>query len=136
MIGIRCAEKTAIRYMRWVVKLRRCGKESRKNLDDGTSGGKDIGLKMAQAWRDRIVEEHAPMPLADFCDFLRSNNTSGIAGVYFLQNFVAELSDVPHFVKHAAKQMLHAAQQEKEKRGTDSTTRSKTIPANKIKTVT
>ena len=64
------------------VTLHRDGKIYQKDFLEKRCGGADIAFKLAQAWRDTIIIEHPAMSMAKFCSIVRSNNTSGVPGVY------------------------------------------------------
>jgi hypothetical protein len=66
----------------WRVSLRRRGKVYVKNFADRKCGGKQAALAQAKAHRDRLVEQHPPLSRQEFCSVLRSNNNTGITGVY------------------------------------------------------
>jgi hypothetical protein len=53
---------------------------------DTTHGGKATALHAAILWRDEITAQHQPMAKRDYCNLLRSNNTSGIVGVRIQRN--------------------------------------------------
>jgi len=67
----------------WRVKLVRRGVVYVKNFPDKRWGGKRKALVQAKAYRDALLSE-LPEPLTrrEFCTALRSNNRSGISGVY------------------------------------------------------
>lgn len=67
----------------WRVKLVRRGSVSVKNFPDKRWDGKQKALVQAKQYRDSLLE-NLPPPLSrrEFCDVLRSNNRSGITGVY------------------------------------------------------
>jgi AP2 domain len=68
------------------VMIRRNGKSYTKRFYESRCGGEKATLKMAQAWRDTIIATHPPMSMAQFCSIVRSNNSSGVAGVYLKRN--------------------------------------------------
>ena len=63
------------------VSINRNGKMFQKYFPEKRNGGEQNTMKLAQAWRDTIIAKHPPMSLMAFCSILRSNNTSGVAGV-------------------------------------------------------
>ncbi|MFB9240642.1 AP2 domain-containing protein [Massilia antarctica] len=63
------------------VTLHRNGEQFDKRFFEADCGGEQQALRVAQAWRDRIIEQHPPMTLAKFCTIVRKNNTSGVPGV-------------------------------------------------------
>ena len=64
------------------VTLRRNGRVYQKTFREKRCGGQDAALTLARAWRDAIIAKYPAMSLAQFCDIVRSNNTTGVAGVY------------------------------------------------------
>lgn len=63
------------------VSINRNGKLFQKYFPEKRCGGAQNTLQLAQAWRDTIIANHPPMSLMAFCSILRSNNTSGVAGI-------------------------------------------------------
>ena len=63
------------------VSINRNGKMFQKYFPEKRNGGEQNTMKLAQAWRDTIIAKHPPMSLMAFCSILRSNNTSGMAGI-------------------------------------------------------
>ena len=63
------------------VFVQRNGKVFMKEFFERRCGGEATTMQLAQAWRDRVIDEHPAMSLADFCSIVRSNNTSGVPGV-------------------------------------------------------
>lgn len=63
------------------VALRRNGELFDKRFFEDDCGGEAQALRLAQAWRDRIIATHPAMTLANFCTIVRKNNTSGVPGV-------------------------------------------------------
>ncbi|RKZ56883.1 MAG: hypothetical protein DRQ44_16335 [Gammaproteobacteria bacterium] len=66
----------------WRVSLRRIGKMYVKNFPDKKCGGKRKALQLARQFRDELLVKYPPMTRKYFCSILRSNNKSGISGVY------------------------------------------------------
>jgi len=66
----------------WRVSLRRQNVMYIKNFPDKTHRGKGRALVAAKAYRNEIVEKHPPTTRQEICNIKRSNNTSGIPGVY------------------------------------------------------
>jgi len=64
------------------VVIKRRGKAYQRRFYESRCGGELAALKMAQAWRDTIIAKHPAISTAQFCAIVRSNNTSGIPGVY------------------------------------------------------
>lgn len=72
----------------WRVKLTRRGIDHVKNFPDKRWGGKHKALVQAKVFRDELLEKHPPLSRLEFCSVLRSNNQSGISGVYrYAKNF-------------------------------------------------
>ena len=63
------------------VSIRRNGQMYQKYFPEKRYGGTIETMKLAQAWRDSIIVRYPPMSLPTFCAILRSNNTSGMAGI-------------------------------------------------------
>ena len=63
------------------VSINRNGKLFQKYFPEKRCGGEHNMMKLAQAWRHTIIAKHPPMSLTAFCSILRSNNTSGVAGI-------------------------------------------------------
>lgn len=63
------------------VSINRNGKMFQKYFPEKRCGGEQNTMKLAQAWRDTIIAKHPAMSLMAFCSILRSNNTSGVAGI-------------------------------------------------------
>ena len=63
------------------VSFNRNGKIFQRYFPQKRRGGDQTMMKLAQAWRDTIIARHRPMSLMAFCSILRSNNTSGLAGI-------------------------------------------------------
>jgi hypothetical protein len=66
----------------WRVSLTRRGKKEVRNFSDKKWAGKARALTAAKQHRDAYVKKHPPLSRKEFCSILRSNNTSGITGVY------------------------------------------------------
>ena len=82
LYGISRIDSDADRTHAWRVSLRRRGKVYVKNFADKKCGGKQEALVQAKAHRDRLVAQHPPLSRQEFCAVLRSNNKTGITGVY------------------------------------------------------
>ena len=63
------------------VFVQRNGKMFLKQFFEPRCGGQAKAMQLAQAWRDRVIDENPAMSLAAFCSIVRSNNTSGVPGV-------------------------------------------------------
>ena len=66
----------------WRVSLRRRGKMYVKNFPDKKYGGKRSALRLAKDYRDDILKKFPPLTRKEFSSILRSNNRSGVTGVY------------------------------------------------------
>jgi len=82
MYGISRIDSDHFRTHAWRVKLSRRGIDHVKNFPDKRWGGKHKALVQAKAFRDELLEKHPPLSRLEFCSILRSNNQSGITGVY------------------------------------------------------
>ena len=82
MYGISRIDDDVYRTHAWRVSLRRRGKCLVKNFADKKCGGKGRALKHAKQYRDALLLEYPPLSRQEFCSILRSNNKSGITGVY------------------------------------------------------
>lgn len=86
------ASSYAIRELRtaggarcWVVAFSRDSRLHEKRFYWRKLGGPQAAWAAAVAWRDAALAETRPLSLAAFCAKTRSNNASGVPGVYFLQ---------------------------------------------------
>ncbi len=82
MYGISRIDDDVYHTHAWRVSLRRRGKMHVKNFADKKCGGKRKALQLAKNCRDEIVDRYPPMTRKEFSSIIRSNNTSGITGVY------------------------------------------------------
>ncbi|MFT6287964.1 MAG: hypothetical protein ACJA09_002721 [Alcanivorax sp.] len=82
MYGISRIDTDRFRTHAWRVKLTRRGKNYVKNFPDKHWGGKLKALVQAKAFRDEFLEQHPPLSRVEYCSILRSNNQTGITGVY------------------------------------------------------
>jgi hypothetical protein len=82
LYGISRIDDDAYRTHAWRVSLCRRGTRHVKNFADKKCGGKGRALQQAKAYRDSLLLEHPPLSRREFCTILRSNNKSGITGVY------------------------------------------------------
>ena len=82
MYGISRIDDDLYRTHAWRVSLCRHGKRHVKNFADKKCGGKGRALKDARQYRDDLLIKYPPMSRKEFCTILRSNNRSGITGVY------------------------------------------------------
>lgn len=72
----------AHRTYAWRVSMCRRNRRYVRNFSDGKLGGKQAALKAAQAYRDQLLAQHAPITREEFSRAKRRNNKSGITGVY------------------------------------------------------
>jgi hypothetical protein len=82
MYGISRIDTERFRTHAWRVKLTRRGQTFVKNFPDKRSGGKGKALAQAKVFRDELLDKHPPLTRQEFCSILRSNNQTGITGVY------------------------------------------------------
>lgn len=82
MYGISRIDDDQHRSHAWRVKLLRRGQQLVKNFPDKQCGGKQKALVQAKKYRDELVKQYPPITRKEFCTVLRSNNKSGISGVY------------------------------------------------------
>jgi len=66
----------------WRVSLRRYGKMLVENFPDKKYGGRHKALKLARQYRDELLGKFPPISRREVCLIKRSNNKSGISGVY------------------------------------------------------
>lgn len=69
------------RPLGWEVRLLRGGQRHLKQFFFRAHGGREKALVHAQAWRDDLVRRYPPPARRERATRLRSNNTSGVAGV-------------------------------------------------------
>ena len=82
MYGISRIDDDIYHTHAWRVSLCRRGKRHVKNFADKKWGGKGRALEHAKQYRDALVHKYPPLSRKEFCSILRSNNKSGITGVY------------------------------------------------------
>jgi hypothetical protein len=80
--GISRIDNETYRTHAWRVSLCRRGKRYVKNFADKKCGGKVRALESAKQYRDFLLRKYPPLSRKEFCSALRSNNRSGITGVY------------------------------------------------------
>jgi hypothetical protein len=89
MYGISRIDTEQFRTHAWRVKLVRRGQVYIKNFPDKRFGGKQKALREAKAYRDELLVKHPPISRQEFCSIRRSNNRTGITGVYrYAKSFV------------------------------------------------
>lgn len=82
----------------WRVLLTRNRQKFRRDFFDARCDGEQEALRLALAWRDKIVAEHPAMPLDQYCAQIRANNTSGISGVSYAKGVVRDKNgNVAHY---------------------------------------
>lgn len=69
----------------WMVAFRRRGKHYYKSFYDVRRGGPEQSLAAAIAWRDAQLARVKALGKREFCQLLRTNNTSGVPGVIFIR---------------------------------------------------
>lgn len=69
----------------WAVAFRRRGKAYFKSFYDVRRGGPELSLAAAIAWRDEQLARLQALGKRDFCQLLRSTNSSGEPGVQFIR---------------------------------------------------
>lgn len=82
MYAISRIDDDVYRTHAWRVSLCRRGQRHVKNFADKKWGGKGKALAAAKQHRDELLQKHPPLSRTEFCAILRSNNKSGITGVY------------------------------------------------------
>ncbi len=82
MYGISRIDSETYHTHAWRVSLRRRGKMLVKNFPDKKHGSKTEALVFAKAHRDEMLAKYPPITRKEFSSALRSNNNTGITGVY------------------------------------------------------
>ncbi len=82
MYGISRIDDEAHRTHAWRVSLSRRGERFVKNFPDQKWGGKRKALAAAKDCRDQFIQGNPPLSRREFCSIIRSNNKTGITGVY------------------------------------------------------
>lgn len=65
----------------WRVTVQRRKVLFRHDFSNGIHGGRELALQAAQAYRDMLVQRHAPLSKPDYCAILKKNNRSGVSGL-------------------------------------------------------
>ena len=65
----------------WRVMIQRQSQLYRRNFSDGPHGGSEQALRAAQQYQDRVIADHPPLVMPDYCAILKKNNRSGISGL-------------------------------------------------------
>ena len=83
----------------WRVTFRRRGKPQYKSFYDLKLGGSAQALAAAKAWRDRQLARTSILTWREFHAQRRSNNTSGVSGVYFKKSGAGPLGAWQAYIK-------------------------------------
>lgn len=67
---------------KWIVILKRDGKNLAKTFAFSTHGGREAALTQAQSWRDEVIRQHPQVERRVNAQRLKSNNSSGVPGVF------------------------------------------------------
>ncbi|MCF1468981.1 AP2 domain-containing protein [Agrobacterium vitis] len=80
----------------WLVHLTRGGKTIQMTFSDGTYGGKEQALEVAQAYRDAVLRVVPPLTNKDMRMLVRKNRSEGssVPGVYYIERAGAHRSDI------------------------------------------
>ena len=92
MYGITRVDHERSRTHAWRVTIQRQGDIHVGHFSDGVYGGKQKALAAAKKYRDSLLAKHPPLTRRDYCQILRRNNRSGLAGV----SFHAEVIETNH----------------------------------------
>jgi hypothetical protein len=82
MYGITRIDDEKYRTHAWRVSLSRHKKMHVKNFSDKKCGDRDAALRQAIQHRDMLVKKYPPISRKEICKVKRSNNKTGITGVY------------------------------------------------------
>lgn len=66
----------------WIVSIKRRGDHVNRCFLAKNFGGMDQALQAATAFRDEVNQRFPPLTKREKCSVLRSNNTSGVPGIY------------------------------------------------------
>ena len=83
--------RAAVNAWCWLVNFRRRGKAYSKSFYDVACGGSKKAKAAAVAWRDGQLARLEALTLLEFHKQRRSNNLSGVPGVYFHKTLVQPL---------------------------------------------
>ena len=67
----------------WTVHFSRSGQSYMRRFYFGSRRSSEEARAAAEAWRDQQLRDVAPLKAAEFCNKLRTTNTSGVPGVTF-----------------------------------------------------
>ena len=81
MLNIRRVDHEASSTHCWRVTVQRRKQLFRRDFSDGPHGGREQAFKAAQAYRDTLVQAHAPLSMPAYCAILKKTNRSGISGL-------------------------------------------------------
>lgn len=85
MYGIARSKSKNGKPLCWKVTLRRRGLILHKSFHDQTWDGAENALAAAKRYRDAMVQLVPPLTMLEYVQNVKTNNTSGFAGVYFHQ---------------------------------------------------
>jgi hypothetical protein len=80
--GLRRIEAKRSHTRGWFVTLMRKGRTYSRHFSDQVYGGRGAALDAALRYRDQVIEEHPPMSRRAYAQIPRSDNRSGVRGVY------------------------------------------------------
>jgi hypothetical protein len=85
MYAIHRVDANRHRQNAWLVHLTRGGKTIQMTFSDGTYGGKEQALEVAQAYRDAVLRVVQPLTNMDMRMLVRKNRSEGssVPGVYY-----------------------------------------------------
>ncbi len=81
MFNIGRIDRASTRRHYWQVTIQRWNRVYIRNFPDRRHGGRDQALAAAQAYRDNLLAQHAPMTRQARCAVLKKHNQSGMSGV-------------------------------------------------------
>ncbi|WP_237681825.1 AP2 domain-containing protein [Agrobacterium vitis] len=87
MYAIHRVDTNRHRQNAWLVHLTRGGKTIQMTFSDGTYGGKEQALEVAQAYRDAVLRVVPPLTNKDMRMLVRKNRSEGssVPGVYYIE---------------------------------------------------
>ncbi|MGV1951058.1 AP2 domain-containing protein [Agrobacterium vitis] len=87
MYAIHRVDTNRHRQNAWLVHLTRGGKTIQMTFSDGTYGGKEQALEVAQAYRDAVLKVVPPLTNKDMRMLVRRNRSEGssVPGVYYIE---------------------------------------------------
>jgi hypothetical protein len=81
MLNIRRVDHEASSTHCWRVTVPRRKQRFTRDFSDGVHGNRDQAFQAALAYRDKLVQQHAPLSKPDYCAILKKNNRSGVSGL-------------------------------------------------------